>query len=87
MNAALYYLYLIFFLTHIPITLFVDSQAGLSIHLFPALPLHRACAAGPASPSRAAASASWLQCCRRHGSRRRPRTCRRGTSRHTRTHW
>lgn len=28
MNAALYYLYLAFFLSHIPITLLVDSQAG-----------------------------------------------------------
>jgi hypothetical protein len=28
MNSALYFLYLAFFISHIPITLFVDSQAG-----------------------------------------------------------
>lgn len=28
MNAALYYLYLAFFLSHVPITILVDSQAG-----------------------------------------------------------
>lgn len=28
MNAALYWLYLAFFLSHIPITCFMDSQAG-----------------------------------------------------------
>lgn len=92
MNAALYYLYLAFFISHIPITLFVDSQAGEDRTAHSA-----ATHSAQQSPTRAWLPATplnlflvvvrVLQCCRRHGTHRLPEICRRGTLPPTKIPW
>lgn len=103
MNGLLYTIYLLFFVSHIPITILVDSQAGEASCWLPLVPLllsslppspsrrWRTQVAGPRAsltrPNGCPPCSRMLQCCRPSGSRRRRAMLRPGTLRLTKTRW